>query len=111
MSYICQDCGTSFPTPAIDHSSFAHAFGVQRDDAEVCPHCGSINFAEAYFCKNPDCSEYRRYQDELCPGCRTKLQQRFSEFLLSLSDAELDTLNDWIDGSDLNTLKKRAPTF
>lgn len=111
MSYICHACGTPFHTPAIDHSSFAHAFGVQRDDAEVCPHCGSINFAEAYFCKNPGCDEYRRYQDELCRGCRAKLQQRFSEFLLSLSDAELDTLEDWIEGSDLNTLKKRAPKF
>ena len=102
--YICRACGHGFDVPARDSCFFAHAFGVAADAADVCPQCGSGDFAAARPCGNPGCHGLRSAADMLCPACRGALRRRLSAVLLGLSPAELEQAECWLEGSCLMAL-------
>lgn len=102
--YICRACGWGFDAPARDRGFFAHAFGVAPDTADVCPHCGSGDFAVARLCGNPGCHGLRSAADMLCPDCRRALRRRLAEVLTGLSPAELEQAECWLEGSCLAAL-------
>lgn len=97
--YICNDCQKVFLAPDEEHTSFSHAFGIQRETSYLCPRCGSADFDEATCC--PSCSGDMRASDVICRDCRNDLLIRLDMFFSRLSPAELDQFDEWMDGNSI----------
>lgn len=68
-----------------------------------CPFCGEEDyFADADNC--PKCGETKYADDSLCVNCRTHLQVKFRRFRDHLTAAEIEVLDDWLDGESIESI-------
>ena len=107
MSYICNDCKEVFLEPEVERGGFHHAFGFHREELPICPFCGSDDIEPAVTC--PKCNGDMAETDTLCRGCQDDLETKARAFFSSLTEAEVDQLDLWLDGIYIKDSKFRRP--
>lgn len=105
MTYVCNECGSTFYEPIIQAYEFEHAFGVKRGTVTVCPHCHSSFISEPKKCENKNCSNYRSLGSPLCVDCRADLLHRICAFFDTLTAAEIEQFEEWMDRSSIHHRK------
>lgn len=98
--YICLTCNNAFrePLSRVDDSP---EYG--RSVTRYCPFCGEEDlFADANDC--PKCGEIKYAHNKLCTNCSTRLLSKFRKFRDNLIQAEIDLLDDWLDGESIESI-------
>lgn len=105
--WICKECKSIFSHAGTVRNGFTHAFGTARWDEFICPTCGSDDVSRAIPCANPrDGVGAMLDGDIVCRRCRNELLERFQSFLDELTDAEINQLEDWLDGNSIRECKE-----
>ena len=101
--YICKNCGCHFCLPAEAPDGFDHAFGYHLRMKNVCPNCGDEAYEAAKLCENPYCDlAYITTDEIMCDSCKRDLYKHLCEFLDTLTPADINQLDRWLDGSSLS---------
>ena len=104
--YICNDCRSIFTHPLMVQNGFYHEHGCETWDEPACPVCSSDNIDQAVPCANPtDNINAMRSGDTLCSSCRAALKDKVLAFTASLTEPELQQLDEWLDGNSIRDCK------
>ena len=102
MGYYCRSCHTYFADPRVLHFP-SHNPYEPSEELECCPFCGDdSDFSLMDEC--PCCGGYKDTGEYLCTNCRTKLKMKFRKFRDHLVNAELEELDDMLDGASVRDI-------
>ena len=94
--YVCCACGADFLMPLTVQEDVPGGDTVQYD---VCPYCKSEEFILVEECR--DCRHTMPEGNILCARCRERLRRKLRQFLLGLTPAEKELLENWTDGTSI----------
>ena len=98
--YKCEACGSLFSAPHTHTDDGGSEYG--RYTVSCCPYCGDEYFEKQTRC--PCCGGYKDTGENLCTNCRTKLKVKFRKFRDHLINAELEELDDMLDGASIRDI-------
>lgn len=84
-TYYCKNCKETFDEPEVITAFEDPAVGYWEGD-EVCPHCGSLQFAYAHKCEFCKAETYDS-DDHLCECCRGQVTNMFKEMVVRFASA------------------------
>lgn len=98
--YKCDLCGGVFDKAVRRVSRNGNGEIVWEETDSLCPVCGVENrFRPVNPCV--DCGGWRLPEEALCVHCRRRLFFHFASFVQSLTPAQRQQLDDWLDGESI----------
>jgi len=95
--WICNDCGAEFDEPL---RRYDFDDGITATITDLCPKCGSTKVDKLIPC-NACHVGWQRVKDKSCDKCRGRLEGHLQRFARRFSPAELEVLNDILEGNGL----------
>jgi hypothetical protein len=105
IRYQCNYCDVCFDEPLI--VSYKEHIGENMTrlyKEERCPICGCDSFREVGECQN--CDGIAEEDDILCKKCKRSLKRRVTEFFDTLTEAEEQQFDIWMDGDSIINRRK-----
>lgn len=101
------ECGCTFTDPDHRRDGFGHEFGTHWFLVPICPECSSEIIEECAECSNRcECTNPKKKEDYLCEDCKIELKEMFKGFLATLSEQEIEQLDEWLDGTSVKEVDK-----
>lgn len=100
MVYKCEACNSLFSDPRVHVDDGGDEYG--KYTVSCCPYCGDEYIERQTPC--PCCGMWKDTGEYLCTNCRTKLKVKFRKFRDHLINAELEELDDLLDGTSVREI-------
>ncbi len=97
--YKCDICGLVFDKPFPRHELNGDGEHTWTEHFWVCPVCGEDHMEAVEEC--PVCCGWMPKGCHCCGKCCDNLKDKLGTFIQSLDPAEVDQLDDWLDGRSI----------